>query len=384
MPVRLVALDEGPDITLDRTMVVVGRHPNCDTRLDSLRVSRHHCCMTQESGEVVVRDLGSTNGIRINGQRVEIGRLRPGDELSIAHIRYRLENGQAHEQTIAEPAGLAGFAPKNDPRVHPPIAGAPLPPPRRHPPRSQHDEDNPLAAAVRKYLPAGLADKCRIQVIVQMPEGEGSDDPEPHRSALGPCPGATRGMSFQLVPLSQGAAPVIALQRPVVLIGRHLDCDARIESAKVSRRHCYLAMAYDRVILRDLGSRNGVRVNGRIVEEVRLQPGDEVAIGPILYRFEGVGAAAVGPSPPGGAARPAPPDPAHRPSRARRRPPATPAGSSTTRTSTCSRSMTSDRPGPRRTSRLFAIGRTRFDPARRNHLRRNGFCVPCASRRPLC
>ena len=179
MPVRLVALDEGPDITLDRSMVVVGRHPNCDARLDSLRVSRHHCCMTQESGEVMVRDLGSTNGIRINGQRVEIGRLRPGDELSIAHIRYRLENGQAHEQTIAEPAGLAGFGPKNDPRVHPPIAGAPLPAP---PPPSapiEHAEDNPLAAAVRKYLPAGLADKCRIQVIVQMPEGEGSDDPEP-------------------------------------------------------------------------------------------------------------------------------------------------------------------------------------------------------------
>src|SRR6476660_8894474 len=103
MPVRLVALDEGPDITLDRTIVVVGRHPACDTRLDSLRVSRHHCCMTQEGGEVVVRDLGSTNGIRINGQRVEIGRLRPGDELSIAHIRYRLDNGQAQEKTLADP-----------------------------------------------------------------------------------------------------------------------------------------------------------------------------------------------------------------------------------------------------------------------------------------
>jgi pSer/pThr/pTyr-binding forkhead associated (FHA) protein len=53
--------------------------------------------MTQESGEVVVRDLGSTNGIRINGQRVEIGRLRPGDELSIAHDRYRLEKGDRGE-----------------------------------------------------------------------------------------------------------------------------------------------------------------------------------------------------------------------------------------------------------------------------------------------
>jgi pSer/pThr/pTyr-binding forkhead associated (FHA) protein len=93
-------------------------------------------------------------------------------------------------------------------------------------------------------------------------------------------------MSFQLVPLNNGTAPVITLQRPVLLIGRHIDCDVRIENAKISRRHCCLAIAYDRVILRDLGSRNRLRVNGQVVGEVRLQVGDEVAIGPILYRFE--------------------------------------------------------------------------------------------------
>src|SRR3954471_14853322 len=106
MPVRLVALDEGPDILMDRAMVVVGRHPQCDARLESLRVSRHHCCMTQDQGEVVVRDLGSTNGIRINGQRVETGRLRAGDELSIAHIRFRMDDGMGHEMTLADgPSG---------------------------------------------------------------------------------------------------------------------------------------------------------------------------------------------------------------------------------------------------------------------------------------
>ncbi len=57
-------------------------------------------------------------------------------------------------------------------------------------------------------------------------------------------------------------------------------------------------MAYDRVILRDLGSRHGIRVNGRMVEEVRLQPGDEVAIGPILFRFEGQPAMAPAPAAP--------------------------------------------------------------------------------------
>jgi pSer/pThr/pTyr-binding forkhead associated (FHA) protein len=83
-----------------------------------------------------------------------------------------------------------------------------------------------------------------------------------------------------------GTAPLFALHRPVVLIGRHLDCDVRIDSAKISRRHCCVAVAYDRVLIRDLSSRNGVRVNGRLVEEARLHPGDEVAIGPILFRLE--------------------------------------------------------------------------------------------------
>jgi pSer/pThr/pTyr-binding forkhead associated (FHA) protein len=98
MSSRFVSIDAGPDITLDRAVVVVGRHPNCDTRLDSLRVSRHHCCMTRENDQVVVRDLGSTNGIRINGERVETGSLRPGDELSIAHFRYRLEGEEDSDQ----------------------------------------------------------------------------------------------------------------------------------------------------------------------------------------------------------------------------------------------------------------------------------------------
>jgi pSer/pThr/pTyr-binding forkhead associated (FHA) protein len=86
----LVALDAGPDIVLDRAMIVVGRHPGCDTRLNFPRVSRHHCCLIASAGGVLVRDLGSTNGTRINGQRVQAGRLGPGDELAIAHLRFRL------------------------------------------------------------------------------------------------------------------------------------------------------------------------------------------------------------------------------------------------------------------------------------------------------
>jgi pSer/pThr/pTyr-binding forkhead associated (FHA) protein len=91
-------------------------------------------------------------------------------------------------------------------------------------------------------------------------------------------------MSYTLIPTDAGGGPPISLVRPVLVIGRHPECDIRINSAKISRRHCCIALAYDRVLIRDLGSHNGLRVNGRIVEESRLYPSDEVAIGPLIYR----------------------------------------------------------------------------------------------------
>ena len=91
MPPRLVCLDGHADIPLDRAVVVVGRHRRCDIRIASPRVSRRHCWLALDRDGVLVRDLGSTNGTRINGQRVKEGVLRPGDELAIAHCRYQLE-----------------------------------------------------------------------------------------------------------------------------------------------------------------------------------------------------------------------------------------------------------------------------------------------------
>ena len=150
--------------------------------------------MSQDNGEVTVRDLGSTNGIRINGQRVERGRLRPGDELSIAHIRYRLENGQGHDQTIAEPGGLPGGglpgglmlgrpSADDEPRDEQRLGSVSARPAEVVPSFGANAAggENAFAAAVRKLLPNGVADKCRIQVIVQMAgdNGPGAEEAAP-------------------------------------------------------------------------------------------------------------------------------------------------------------------------------------------------------------
>ena len=95
-------------------------------------------------------------------------------------------------------------------------------------------------------------------------------------------------MSAQLVPLEPGTAVAIPIQQPVLLIGRHPESDVRVDSSLISRRHCCLAVVNNRVLIRDLGSRHGVQLNGVRIEEAEIRLGDEVAIGHLIYRMEQV------------------------------------------------------------------------------------------------
>src|SRR5690349_15263675 len=90
MPAQLTALDHGASILLDKPILLLGRHPECDIQIDSRKVSRRHCCIAQVADYLVVRDLDSTNGIRINAARVQEGKLRHGDELTIGSHRYQV------------------------------------------------------------------------------------------------------------------------------------------------------------------------------------------------------------------------------------------------------------------------------------------------------
>lgn len=111
--VVLVALDEGTHIEVKSGMTIVGRHPQCDARLDSLRISRRHAGLIALGAKVLVRDLGSTNGTWINGQRCESGTAEIGDEIRFAHIRFRVTEGghplAVESQTKGTMDGLDGI-----------------------------------------------------------------------------------------------------------------------------------------------------------------------------------------------------------------------------------------------------------------------------------
>jgi pSer/pThr/pTyr-binding forkhead associated (FHA) protein len=85
---ELIGQEDGAEIPLNRAVVTIGRRRDCDVTIDSIRVSLRHCSLARYGDAVLVRDLGSTNGVRINGHRIESGWLSPGDELSIAHLSF--------------------------------------------------------------------------------------------------------------------------------------------------------------------------------------------------------------------------------------------------------------------------------------------------------
>ncbi|HVS40050.1 MAG TPA: FHA domain-containing protein [Gemmataceae bacterium] len=131
MRAQLVPVDGGAPIDLVKDLVVVGRREDCDLRLEHKSVSKIHCVLVKTDGLLMLRDLGSTNGTRVNGTRVRRAALLPNDQLSIASYKFRIHLG--------------------------PDAAAPLPPSLHVSEATQHLDAKEVAELLRK-VKVGEAD----------------------------------------------------------------------------------------------------------------------------------------------------------------------------------------------------------------------------------
>jgi type II secretory pathway predicted ATPase ExeA len=73
--------------------MMVGRAEDCDVRLDSKYVSRHHAILVQHEGKIAIEDLRSSNGIFVNTRKVSRCDLRPGDTVTIGNVWLRISQG---------------------------------------------------------------------------------------------------------------------------------------------------------------------------------------------------------------------------------------------------------------------------------------------------
>jgi adenylate cyclase len=87
---ELVPVGGGDAIPLIRDVLTVGRRETCDIRMTYPNVSGMHAEFSFRNGYWYVRDLNSTNGVKVNGMRVQEKLLHPKDEVSIGKRRYQI------------------------------------------------------------------------------------------------------------------------------------------------------------------------------------------------------------------------------------------------------------------------------------------------------
>jgi len=109
---ELVPVGGGDAIPLCSDVMTIGRRESCDICLKFQNISGTHCELAFKDGVWYLRDMGSTNGVKVNGDRTLKRPLRPGDEVSIADhrytIQYQLPTGSTIEDVFAEEEDVFG------------------------------------------------------------------------------------------------------------------------------------------------------------------------------------------------------------------------------------------------------------------------------------
>lgn len=247
--------DEGKTtvVPLIRDEITIGRKEGNTIRLTERNVSRRHARIVRANGAVAIEDLGSYNGVRVNGTRIaQRTSLTVSDRVQIGDYLIELKAEgveQAVDDSKTQPIermdaldGQLGAA-----ATMPPAPGA-----------------VPVAA---------LADTdpgARAQAAV----------------AVAPI-GQTSGHARVVVLSSNFAGQEWELARPQMIIGRTDDNDIIINHRSISRNHAKLVREPDtgRYTISDLQSSNGVRVNGEEYGKVELRRGDVVDLGHVRLRF---------------------------------------------------------------------------------------------------
>lgn len=228
--------------------VVVGRSVPDGVTIDHASVSRRHCELTFADGEIEVRDLASSNGTFVNGNQIIRSKASVGDELRFGQVDARL--------------AATGVAAPAEPSPDDEIELEEL---------TLGDEPTAPPPAPPAAVPAG-DDDLGIDL------DEISLDDEPVASAA-----ADSGWALVVVETGER----FALESRALTIGRSSANDLVLKGLGVSGKHAAVEWRDGRPILRDVGSTNGVLVDGRRVETIDLYDGTAFQIGKVAVRVEG-------------------------------------------------------------------------------------------------
>ncbi|MEK7484053.1 MAG: FHA domain-containing protein [Planctomycetota bacterium] len=234
--------------------VTVGREKGNVLQLNHRSISKQHCELTLNKGQIEIKDLGSSNGTYINGDKVNgSGNAGAGDSLRIGHVMCSLEGdadlaqasemnsggtmidenfGQMIAQETSSPKqeGFGNFSATGSPSSSPSAASS------------------PVAVAAMPMIPEDKI--CKIKVISGAP------------------------------------AQTIPLRQPIVTIGTDPNCIVVLDSPGISAKHAEIVQENGKYIIRDLNSKNGIYINREKAFEKSLNHGDSIQICGVRLAFD--------------------------------------------------------------------------------------------------
>jgi len=93
----------GSEFALERERVCVGRGEETDLRFDDAAMSREHAALERSGEGFRIRDLASSNGVRVNGSTVLVADLKHGDRIELGEHRFQF----LLEERVREPSAYA-------------------------------------------------------------------------------------------------------------------------------------------------------------------------------------------------------------------------------------------------------------------------------------
>ncbi|MEE1827272.1 FHA domain-containing protein [Streptomyces sp. BE20] len=252
----------------------IGRNPQSDFPFDDARVSWHHATISFNGAGWQLDDHGSTNGTYTAGARTMQAQLFPGAVVNLGNA----ENGP--RLSFSAPAQAAAQAPAWHEAATSRSAA-----PEAH--AAQQQAQQPWA-----QQPPAAQQPYPQQAQQAQPQWPGQQQPFPQQQAQQPYP-PQQGFPHQQGFPQQGAAPHEGPGGPqptvirnltagmnTIRIGRALDNDIVVSDLQVSRHHAELRQLPDgRYEIVDLGSHNGIFLNGQRVERQLIGPQDRLTVG---------------------------------------------------------------------------------------------------------
>jgi len=194
---------EGPEknrlFTFDRIEVTIGRTVDNDVVLPDPSISRQHMSIRDKGGAYIVKDLGSSNGTKVNGKAITEEVLKAGDVIAAGNVRIRFEGGSGAARSEKAVRGKGGPAPSA--RAS---GGGAAPGKARSDPRAPAP-----APAAQPGRPIIRAQRMRTRKA----EPEKAAQPDPGAAEPTVAPGTQRGSSARKK--GKGAPRVTAITRLV-------------------------------------------------------------------------------------------------------------------------------------------------------------------------